>query len=76
MCVPVCENRNTFFMLLLTNLNVFLKFFQARFADGNVRLVENDAPVFQHRDALLADNVGTVYPNEILGGQYGLQLFQ
>ena len=76
MCVPVCENRNTFFYLLLTNLNVFLKFFQARFADGNVRLVENDAPVLQHRNALLADNVGAVYPNEILGGQYGLQLFQ
>ena len=76
MCVPVCENRNTFFMHLLPYLNVILKFFQTRFADGDVRFVENDAPVLQHRNALLADNVGAVYPNEILGGQYGLQLFQ
>ena len=63
-------------MLLLTNLNVFLKLFQAGLADRNVCLVENDAPVLQYRNAFLANNVGTVHPNEILGGQYGFQFFQ
>ena len=52
----------------LEDLNVFLELFQAGLADRNTGLVENDASVFHHRDAFLADNVGTMYPYEIIGG--------
>ena len=52
----------------LEDLDVFLELFQAGLADRNTGLVENDASVFQHRDAFLADNVGTMYPYEIMGG--------
>ena len=64
------------FFYSLADLNGFLKHLQASLTDWNPTLVDDDAPILYHRDALHADNIRTMHPNEIGCRQNGFQLLQ